>query len=50
MSPFASKTLASHLLRGSAAAVLIALAIATIHNLPLLAAVAGIGAIVALRG
>lgn len=50
MSPFASKTLTQHLLRGGAAVGLIALAIELNHDLPLLAVVAGIGAIVALRG
>jgi len=50
MSPFASKTLAHHLLRGGAAAGLIALAIEINHELPLLAVVAGIAAIVAMRG
>jgi len=50
MSPFASKTLTHHLLRGAAAVGLIALAIELNHDLPALAVVAGIGAIVALRG
>lgn len=50
MSPFASKTLTHHLLRGGAAAGLIALAVELNHDLPALAVVAGIGAIVALRG
>jgi len=50
MSPFASKTLAHHLLRGGAAVGLIALAIELNDDLPALAMVAGIAAIVALRG
>lgn len=50
MSPFASKTLAHHLLRGGAAAGLIALAIELNRDLPLLAVIAGVAAIVALRG
>jgi hypothetical protein len=50
MSPFASKTLTHHLLRGGAAAGLIALAIEINRELPLLAVVAGIAAIIALRG
>lgn len=49
-SPFASTTLTGHLLRGGVAAGLIAFAIATNHELPALAVIAGIGAIIALRG
>jgi len=49
-SPFASKSLARHLLRGGAAAALVALAIAVNDDLPLLALCAGIGAVTALRG
>lgn len=50
MSPFASKTLSHHLLRGGAAVGLIAIAIELNRDLPLLAAVFGVAAIVALRG
>lgn len=50
MSPFASKTLAHHLLRGGAAVGLIALAIQFNHELPVFAVGAGVGAIIALRG
>jgi hypothetical protein len=50
MSPFASKTLAYHSLRGVVAMGLIALAIEINHDLPLLAGVAGIAALIALRG
>jgi hypothetical protein len=50
MSLFASKTLTHHLLRGGVAAGLIALAIETNPDLPLLAGIAGIAAIIALRG
>lgn len=50
VSPFASKTLARHLLRVGAAAGLFAVAIAINRELPVLAFGVGIGAIVALRG
>jgi hypothetical protein len=50
MSPFASKTLTHHLLRGGAAAALIAVAIQINRELPVLAVISGIGAIIALRG
>ena len=42
--------LARHLLRGVVAAGLIALALKTNHELPMLAVIAGIGAIIKLRG
>jgi hypothetical protein len=50
ISPFASDTLARHLARGSLAAALIALAVAVNGEFPLLAACAGIAAVVMLRG
>jgi hypothetical protein len=50
MSPFASKTLARHALRGGVAIGAIALAIELNHDQPLLAGVAGIAALIALRG
>ena len=47
---FASKTIAGHLMRGVIAATLIAWALAHQSSDPALAAIAGLGALVAMRG
>jgi len=49
-SPFASRNVATHLLRGLVAAVLIALAVAIHITHPWLAGIAGLAAVVMLRG